>query len=94
MNAAAAAGGSSFQDLAPPPDQPETSTASSTSVPCNGPRWDAHGTPEAAGDAHRQMVAGDPVTLLQSSGVWRARLVVGGRSVEERLVVCPLPRLV
>jgi hypothetical protein len=38
-------------------------------------------------------VAGDPITPLQSSGIWRARLVLDGRSVEERLVVRPLPRL-
>jgi hypothetical protein len=40
------------------------------------------------------MVDGDPVTPLRSSGVWRVRLVLDGRSVEERLVVRPLPRFV
>ncbi len=37
------------------------------------------------------MVAGDPVTPLRSSPVWKVRLVLNGRSVEERLVVRPLP---
>jgi hypothetical protein len=32
--------------------------------------------------------------MLQSSGVWRARLVLDGRSVEERLVVRSFPRVV
>lgn len=58
------------------------------------PRWEAHPTPDQAGDAFRRMVAGDPVTPLQTSGVWRTRLVLDGRSVEERLVVRPLPRMV
>jgi hypothetical protein len=40
------------------------------------------------------MVEGDPITPLQSSGVWRARLVLDGRSAQERLVVRPLPRLI
>jgi hypothetical protein len=40
------------------------------------------------------MGPGDPVTPLRSSGVWRVRLVLDGRSVEERLVVRTLPRLV
>lgn len=57
------------------------------------PRWEAHSTPDEARDAFRRMVAGDPVTPLQTSGVWRARLVVDGRSAEERLVVRPLPRM-
>jgi hypothetical protein len=57
------------------------------------PRWESFPTPDEAGDAFRRMVQGDPITPLQNSGVWRARLVLGGRSAEERLVVRPLPRL-
>jgi hypothetical protein len=58
------------------------------------PRWETYRSPEEARDAFRRMVDGDPVTPLRSSGVWRVRLVLDGRSVEERLVVRPLPRLV
>jgi hypothetical protein len=58
------------------------------------PRWEAHSTRGDARDAFRRMVAGDPVTPLQTSGVWRVRLVLDGRSAEERLVVRPFPRLV
>ncbi len=58
------------------------------------PRWEACRTPEDAREAFHRMVAGDPVTPLRSSGVWRVRLVLDDRSVEERLVVRPLPRLV
>ncbi len=57
------------------------------------PRWEAHETPEEARDAFRRLVGGDPVTPLRTSGVWRARLVLDGESVEERLVVRSLPRL-
>ena len=58
------------------------------------PRWEAHLTPEEARDTFLRLVRGDPITPLRTSGVWRARLVLDGRSVEERLVVRPLPRLV
>jgi hypothetical protein len=57
------------------------------------PRWEAFPTPEEAGEAFRRLVAGDPVTPLRTSGVWRARLVLHGRAVEERYVVRSLPRL-
>jgi hypothetical protein len=57
------------------------------------PRWEAYPTPDEARETFRRLVAGDPITPLRTSGVWRARLVVAGRSVEERLVVRPLPRL-
>jgi hypothetical protein len=39
-------------------------------------------------------VAGDPITPLRNSGVWKVRLVLGGETVEEVLVVRALPRLV
>ena len=58
------------------------------------PRWESYATPDEAREAFGRMVAGDPVTPLQTSGVWRTRLVLEGRSVEERLVVRPLPRMV
>jgi hypothetical protein len=57
------------------------------------PRWESYGTADEARDAYRRMVAGDPITPLQDSGVWRARLVLDGRRVEERLVVRALPRM-
>ncbi len=57
------------------------------------PRWESYPTPDEARDAFRRIVDGDPITPLQHSGVWRARLVLDGRSVEQRLVVRPLPRL-
>jgi hypothetical protein len=58
------------------------------------PRWEAYPTAEDAQDAYRQVVAGDPVTPLRNSGVWKVRLVLGGETVEEVLVVRALPRLV
>jgi len=58
------------------------------------PRWEAYATPEEARETFRRLVAGDPITPLRTSGVWRARLIVDGRSVDERLVVRPLPRLI
>jgi hypothetical protein len=58
------------------------------------PQWEAFPSPDEARDAFRRLVAGDPITPVRTSGVWRARLVVDGRSVEERLVVRPLPRLI
>ena len=57
------------------------------------PRWESYRTVDEARDAYRRMVAGDPITPLQDSGVWRAKLVVDGRPVEERLVVRALPRM-
>jgi hypothetical protein len=57
------------------------------------PRWEAHPTAEEASEAFRRLVRGDPITPLRTSGVWRARLVLDGRAVEERFVVRPLPRL-
>jgi hypothetical protein len=56
-------------------------------------RWEAYATPEEATETFRRLVRGDPITPLRTTGVWRARLVLDGRSVEERLVVRPLPRL-
>ena len=57
------------------------------------PRWEPYSAPDEARDAFRRMVQGDPITPLQTSGVWRVRLVLDGRSAEERLVVRPLPRM-
>ncbi len=57
------------------------------------PRGEANPTPEEARDTFRRIAQGDPITPLRTSGIWRARLVLDGRSVEERLVVRPLPRL-
>ena len=57
------------------------------------PRWEAFDSLEEAQDAFSRVVQGDPITPLQSSGVWRVRLVLHGRSVDERLVVRPLPRM-
>ena len=82
------------EEPVPPPDDARHPHR----VECLGPlqrtpRWEAHPTPEEATEAFRQVVAGDP-GMLQSSGVWRARLVLDGRSVEERLVVRSFPRVV
>ena len=79
---------------APPPDYARDPHR----IECLGPlqrtpRWESYPAVGEARDAFRRMVAGDPITPLQSSGIWRARLVLDGRSVEERLVVRPLPRL-
>jgi hypothetical protein len=59
------------------------------------PRWEACPSPEDAQQAF------DPMDGSRRSGhsaaqfgVWEVRLVLNGRSVEERLVVRPLPRLV
>jgi hypothetical protein len=58
------------------------------------PRWEAYPTADDAQEAYRQVVAGDPVTPLRNSGVWKVRLVLGGETVEEVLVVRALPRLI
>lgn len=57
------------------------------------PQWESYRTADEARDAYRRMVAGDSITPLQDSGVWKARLVLDGRPVEERLVVRTLPQL-
>lgn len=58
------------------------------------PRWESHPTADDAREAFRRLVADrDPITPLRSSGVWRVRLVLAGKAVEERTVVHPLPRL-
>jgi hypothetical protein len=57
------------------------------------PRWEAYPTAEAAREAYQQVVAGDPVTPLRNSGVWKVRLVVDGEPQEDLLVVRALPRL-
>jgi hypothetical protein len=57
------------------------------------PRWEAYATAEEAREVFGRLAKGDPITPLRTSGVWRARLVLEGRLVEERLVVRPLPQL-
>jgi hypothetical protein len=57
------------------------------------PRWEAYATAEEARSTFGRLAQGDPITPLRTSGVWRARLVLDGRQVEERLVVRPLPKL-
>ena len=51
-------------------------------------------TPEEAPAAYERIIAGDPVTPLRSSGVWKIQLVLDDAPVEERLVVRTLPRVV
>jgi hypothetical protein len=58
------------------------------------PRWEAFSTADEAQEAYRQVVVGDPVTPLRNSGVWKVRLVVGGETAEEVLVIRALPRLI
>jgi hypothetical protein len=55
------------------------------------PRWESYPTADEARETFARMGAGDPITPLQNSGIWQARLVLDGRSAEERLVVRPLP---
>lgn len=82
------------EDPGPPPDDVRHPHRVESLAPLQRvPRWEAHETPEEARGAFRRLVTGDPVTPLRTSGVWRARLVLDGRSVEERLVVRSLPRL-
>jgi hypothetical protein len=57
------------------------------------PRWEAYATADEARDVFRRLVEGDPITPLRTSGVWRARLLLDGRPVEERIVVRSLPRM-
>lgn len=54
---------------------------------------EGHRTADDARAAYEQIIAGDPVTPLRSSGVWKVRLVVDEATVEERLVVRTLPRV-
>jgi hypothetical protein len=82
------------EDAAAPPDDGQAAHR----VECLGPlqrspRWESFATPEEARDAFRRLVQGDPITPLQTSGVWRTRLIVDGRASEERIVVRPFPRL-
>jgi hypothetical protein len=82
------------EDPGPPPDDATAPHRIESLGPLQRvPRWEAHRTPEEASETFRRLVEGDPVTPLRTSGVWRARLVLDGRAVEERFVVRPLPRL-
>ena len=82
------------EDPGPPPDDVRHPHRIESLSPLQRvPRWEAYRTAEDAADNFRRLVQGDPVTPLRDSGVWRARLVLDGRSVEERFVVRPLPRL-
>ena len=58
------------------------------------PRWEAFATAGEAREAFHRVVAGDPVTPLRNSGVWKVRLVLDGEPVEDLLVVRALPRLI
>jgi hypothetical protein len=81
------------EDPGPPPDDVRDSHRIESPGPRQRrPRWEAYGTADEAGNSFRRLVADDPVTPLRNSGVWRVRLILDGRSVEERLVVRPLPR--
>ena len=51
-------------------------------------------TPEEAREAYERIIAGDPVTPLRSTGVWKIQLLLDGAPVDERLVVRTLPRVV
>ena len=80
------------------PSSPPDDARAPHRIECLGPlqrapRWESYATPDEARDAFGRIVQGDPVTPLQTSGVWRTRLALDGRSVEERLVVRPLPRI-
>jgi hypothetical protein len=73
------------EPAAPPPDDARDLHR----IECLGPlqrtpRWESYTAVDEASDTFRRMVAGDPISPLQSSGIWRARLVLDGRSVEER----------
>ena len=54
---------------------------------------EGHPTPEQARAAYEGLIAGDPVTPLRSSGIWKIRLMVDDQSIEERLVVRTLPQV-
>jgi hypothetical protein len=58
------------------------------------PRWEAYRTADEARDAYSRIVTGDPVTPMRSTGVWKVRLILDGKPVEELLVVRALPRMV
>lgn len=79
----------------PPPDE----VRDVHRIECLGPlqripRWAAYATPEEARDAFLRVVKGDSATPLQSSGVWKVKLLMDGRSTEERFVVRCFPRLI
>jgi hypothetical protein len=57
-------------------------------------RHEGHPSAEEARAACERIIAGDPVTPLRNSGIWKVRLIVDGAPVEERLVVRTLPRIV
>jgi hypothetical protein len=56
-----------------------------------GAHGEAYPTPDEARTAYERIIAGDPVTPLRTSGVWKVQLVLDGATVEERLVVRTLP---
>jgi hypothetical protein len=59
-----------------------------------GAHHEPYPTPEEARQAYERIIAGDPITPLRSSGVWKVQLVLDGAAAEERLVVRTLPRVV
>ncbi len=81
-------------DPGPPPDDArEPHRIEALSPLQRAPKWEAYATAEEAREVFQRLASGDPITPLRTSGIWRARLVLDGRSVEERLVVRPLPQL-
>jgi hypothetical protein len=71
-----------------------TRTAWNVSALQRHPRWEAYLTADEAREVYQRVVAGDPVTPLRNSGVWKVRLVIDGEPQEELLVVRALPRLI
>jgi hypothetical protein len=58
------------------------------------PRFEAYATAVEALSAYARVAAGDPITPLRNSGIWRVRLVIDDESHEAVLVVRALPRIV
>ena len=81
------------EEAGPPPDDRSPHRIEALGPLQRVPRWEAYGTPDEALSTFRRLALGDPITPLRTSGVWRARLFLDGRPVDERLVVRPLPRL-
>ncbi len=82
------------EEPASPPDPARDSHRVECLSPVQqAPRCETFPALDEAWETFARMVEGDPITPLQSSGVWKVRLVLHGRSVDERLVVRPLPRL-
>ena len=82
-------------DGSPPPDDQQHPHRIEFIGPLDKrPRWEGYPTVDEARGAYDRLVTGDPITPIRSSGVWKVRLVLDGRPVEELLVVRALPRMV